>query len=296
MKKFNLKAISATVVLSSAMFLTACGGGATGVAQAAEPSGFDTNMPIAVVSREDGSGTRGAFIELLGIERDGIDHTFVEADIQNGTSAVITTVAGNTYAMGYISLGSLNDTVSAVKIDGVAATPENVQSGTYPLFRAFYFAVGDNLTDAAQDFLNFVISAEGQEIVASRGYITVDSDAPAFVSNGATGTVVVTGSTSVFPIVELLGETFGELTSINVEVHSTGSSAGITAAIDGTADLGMTSRALREAELAQVNAVEIAYDGLAVIVNNNNPIEVVSAEEVRLIFEGELFNWSNIFN
>jgi len=331
MKKYKLFAIAAA--LTSVMVLTACGGGAAQttpvpvaeesavempveeepvveepaveepVAEEVAPepefsdaSDFNTAMPIAVISREDGSGTRGAFIELLGIERDGIDHTFAEADIQNGTSAVITSVAGNTYAIGYISLGSLNDTVSAVSIDGVPATPATVQDGSYPIFRAFYFAVGD-LTAEAQDFLNFVLSAEGQATVASRGYISVDASALAFEAADVSGTVVITGSTSVFPIVELLAEQYGAINpNVNIEVHSTGSSAGITAARDGTADLGMTSRSLNDAELAEVAAVEIAYDGLAVIVNNDNPLSTISAEEVRQVFEGEIFNWSNFLN
>lgn len=321
MKKFSVFAITAAVIC--ALFLAACGGGTAPAssaptdvpaptvpapavpvpaANADEPNvaagvyDFNTHMPIAVISREDGSGTRSAFIELLGIERDGIDHTFAEADIQNGTSAVITTVAGNTYAIGYISLGSLNDTVSAVRIDGIAATPETVQDGSYPIFRSFYFAVGE-LSEVAQDFLNFVLSAEGQEIIASRGYIMVDNHAPAFNSSEAGGTVVITGSTSVFPIVELLGEQYREINgNANVEVHSTGSSAGITAARDGTADLGMSSRRLNTTELEEVIAVEIAHDGLAIIVNNDNPIETISAEEVRQVFEGEIFNWSAFLN
>lgn len=317
MKRFKVFVL--TVAIAGVMFLPACAGSSaptTPAAPSAAPTtasnevsaqqddvpevdedlNFNTSMPIAVISREEGSGTRGAFIELLGIERDGVDHTFSEADIQNGTSAVITAVASNTYAIGYISLGSLNDTVTAISIEGVAASPETVQDGSYPIFRSFYFAIGE-LSDVASDFLNFVLSAEGQEIVASRGYIVVDSYAPAFESNGATGTVVVTGSTSVFPIVELLGESYREVNpNANVEVHSTGSSAGITAARDGTADLGMTSRALHSHELEEVDAISIAHDGIAIIANNSNPLESITAEEVRQIFEGELFNWSVLFN
>ncbi|MCL2016456.1 MAG: substrate-binding domain-containing protein [Defluviitaleaceae bacterium] len=252
---------------------------------------FNANMTIAVMSREDGSGTRGAFVEMLGIERNGVDHTFIEADIQHSGGAVLTSVIANIHSIGYISLGSLNSTVSSVSIDGVLPTADTVRNGTYPIFRAFYFAF-DDLTELAQDFVNFVLSAEGQQIAANRGYVSVSDELPAFAGSTASGRVVITGSTSVFPIVEVLGEKFETLNpSARIEVHSSGSSAGITAAIDGTADIGMSSRALNPNEIAQINSTEILFDGLAIIVNNNNPVQNMSVEEVRQVFEGKIFNW-----
>ena len=277
------------IILVCFLILSGCN-----VVTASETTEFNHNMAIAVVSREEGSGTRGAFVELLGIERGGIDHTFIEADVKNGTSAVINTIAGNLYSIGYISLSSLNDTITGVSIDGVSAEAETVQDGTYPLYRTFYFAMGD-LSEAASDFMNFVLSAEGQALVESGGYITVDENAPEFTGADVNGTVVITGSTSVFPIVELLSEIYREINpNVNVEVHSTGSGAGITAAIDGTADLGMSSRGLRETELDQVDAVPFAYDGIAIIINNNNPMTDMTAEQVRQIFEGEVFRWDAV--
>ncbi|MCL1986777.1 MAG: substrate-binding domain-containing protein [Firmicutes bacterium] len=252
---------------------------------------FNFDMTIAVMSREDGSGTRGAFTELMGIERNGIDNTFIEADIQHSGGAVVTSVIANMYSIGYISLGSLNDRVTSVSIDGILPTATTVRDGTYPIFRSFYFTFGE-LDELAQDFVNFVLSAEGQSIAAERGYISVDYDSPPFAGSTAAGKVVITGSTSVFPIVEVLGEAF-EVVNPNarIEVHSTGSSAGINASIEGTADIGMSSRAINANELAQINAIEILYDGLAIIVNNNNPVQSLSFEEVRQVFEGEIFHW-----
>jgi len=263
-------------------------------APAAPESDFNASRQINVISREEGSGTRDAFVELLEIEVDGVDHTSLEADIAQGTSVVIATVAGNTYAIGYISLGSLNDTVQAVAIDGVSASPATVQNGTYPVFRAFNLAVGD-LSDVAQDFLDFVLSAEGQEIVAGRGYITVGANPPAFTGGDVSGTVVVTGSTSIAGVMERLAEAYVALNpDANVEVHSSGSGAGITAARDGTADIGMASRELRDTELEYVASVTMAFDGIAIIINNDNPVESLSSEEVRRIFIGELTTWSEV--
>ena len=261
-----------------------------------ESSNFNTEMMITVVSREEGSGTRGAFIELLGLERDGIDYTSPEAVIGNGTSAVLSSVASNTYAIGYVSLGSLNDTVRAVPVNGVLPSPATVQDGTYPVFRSFYLAV-TNLSDAAQDFVDFILSAEGQEVVSGRGYITVDPNAQPFTGGNVSGDVVITGSTSVAPIMDHLREAYIALNpNVAVEVHSTGSGAGITAARDGSVDIGMSSRELRDSELAYVDAVAIAYDGIAIIVNNDNPLVDIVAEDVRLVFEGLLVSWRDFFD
>ncbi|MCL2398264.1 MAG: substrate-binding domain-containing protein [Defluviitaleaceae bacterium] len=293
MKKFRLLGI--VTALTGAMLLTGCGGSNSQASQQSV-SGFNVNRAINVISREDGSGTRGAFIELLGIEIDGVDHTSSEADIANGTSVVITSVSGNIYAIGYISLGSLNNTVSAVSIEGVPASPETVQDGSYPIFRSFNLAIG-NLNAVAQDFLDFVLSAEGQAIVVAGGYISVDATAPAFAGGGASGNVVITGSTSVAPVMERIAEAYMTVNpSANVEVHSSGSGAGITAARDGTADIGMSSRALHAHELEVVDSITVAHDGLAIIVNNNNPLENLSVEEIRQVFMGNIHNWSDLLN
>ena len=306
----NFRSLVVATIVTGTMLLAGCGGANTQASQPnnpsqsgseatqSNPSGaeFAINRAINVISREEGSGTRGAFIELLEIEVDGVDHTSSEADIANGTSVVITSVSGNIYAIGYISLGSLNDTVSAISIEGVPATPENVQNGSYPIFRSFNLAVRE-LSDVAQDFLDFVLSAEGQAIVAAGGYIIVDADAPAFTGGGVSGNVVVTGSTSVAPVMERIAEAYMAVnTNANVEVHSSGSGAGITGARDGTADIGMASREIRPNELEYVSSITVAHDGLAIIVNNDNPLEDLSVEEIRQVFMGNIHNWSSLLN
>jgi len=249
--------------------------------------------PIDVISREAGSGTRGAFIEVLGIEQDGVDRTYVEAVIQTGTGAVITAVAGNESAIGYISLGALRDDVRAVPINGVVASAVNVQNGSYPLFRNFNLAVPRELSELAQDFLDFILSAEGQAVVAAN-YIAVGDNLPAFTGGGISGTLEVTGSTSVAPLMERLAVAYMELNDgVGIEVHSSGSGAGITDAIEGRADFGMSSRELRASELESVDNVLIAHDGLAVIVHNSNNIVSLAPEQVRDIFMGELSRWDD---
>ena len=249
--------------------------------------------PIDVISREAGSGTRGAFIEVLGIEQDGVDRTYVEAVIQTGTGAVITAVAGNESAIGYISLGALRDDVRAVPINGVAASAANVQNGSYSLFRNFNLAVPRELSPLAQDFLDFILSAEGQAVVAA-GYISAVDNAPAFTGGELSGNLEITGSTSVAPLMERLAQAYMDITSgVNIEVHSSGSGAGITDAIEGRADFGLSSRELRPSELESVDNVLIAHDGLAVIVHNSNNVASLTPEQVRDIFIGELSRWDD---
>ncbi|MCL1998479.1 MAG: substrate-binding domain-containing protein [Turicibacter sp.] len=259
---------------------------------------FAADREINIISREEGSGTRGAFVEMLGIEvtdADGTrDLTAPQAEIANGTNMVITAVSGNQHAISYISLGTLNNDVRTVNIDGVAATTENVLNGSYPLFRTFELAVQDDLSAAAAEFIDFILSAEGQNIAAERGYITVYPNPPSYTASGESGTVVVVGSTSVAPLMERLIEAFQAVNAnITVQMQISGSSAGITAAINGTADIGMTSRPLRETEAEQVNSVHIANDGLVVIVNNDNPLENLTQDEVRRIFIGEIDRWGH---
>ena len=263
--------------------------------------GFDTGKTINVVTREEGSGTRGAFIEIVGIlEKDANgneeDRTYSEAIVQNGTNAVMTTVAGDEYSIGYISLGSLNDTVKAVKVNGVEATAENILNNSYEVARPFNLAYKGDLNPLAQDFLNFILSSEGQDIVTKEGYVQVDTQASNYESNGTEeGTLVIAGSTSVSPLMEKLVEAYQELNSgVSIEVQSTGSSAGMQSAMEGTADIGMASRELKDSELAELNPVVIALDGIAVIVNNNNPVEDLSIDDIKSIYIGETTNWSEI--
>ena len=266
-----------------------------------EDTDFDYDNDIAVISREDGSGTRGAFIELFGVEQkneegEKIDYTTVEATITNNTSVMMTTVANDEYAIGYISLGSMNDTVKALKIDGVEASVENIENGTYTVNRPFNLAVKEELTDAAEDFMNYILSAEGQAIVNDNGYIMIDSAAAAFESNGAEGKVVVAGSSSVTPVMEKLKEAYTAVNAnVTIEINTSDSSTGVSSAIEGTCDIGMASRALKDSETAEgVQEVTIAKDGIAVIVNNNNPVEDLTTETVKNIYVGDILTWSEI--
>ncbi len=262
---------------------------------------FDTGKTINVVTREEGSGTRGAFIEIVGIlEKDAndneMDRTYPEAIVQNGTNAVMTTVAGDEYSIGYISLGSLNNTVKAVKVNGVEATAENILNNSYEVARPFNLAYKGDLSPLAKDFLDFILSSEGQDIVAKEGYVQVDTQASNYESSGTEeGTLVIAGSTSVSPLMEKLVEAYQELNSgVSIEVQSTGSSAGMQSAMEGTADIGMASRELKDSELAELTPVVIALDGIAVIVNNDNPVEDLSIDDIKSIYIGETTNWSEI--
>lgn len=271
----------------------------TGAAEeeAAEASDFDSAEMIAVYSREDGSGTRGAFIELFGIEQkdesgEKIDYTTEEAVITNSTDVMLTSVSGDTYGIGYVSLGSLNDTVKAVKIDGAEATVENIKSGAYAIARPFNIATNGEVSEVAQDFINYIMSAEGQAVITENGYIGSD-DAAAFESNGATGKVVVGGSSSVSPVMEKLIEAYKAVnTGAEIELQTSDSTTGMTGAADGTLDIGMASRELKDSEVeAGLTATKIAMDGIAVVVNQENPVEDLPAETVKGIFMGEITEW-----
>lgn len=269
---------------------------------AEDAAGTDTSMSgaIAVISREGGSGTRGAFIELMGIEEKDAegnknDRTTDEALIANSTNVVMTQVAGNEGGIGYISLGSLDNTVKAVKVDGTEATVDNVIAGTYKVSRPFNIATKGDISEAAQDFINYIMSAEGQQIINDNKYIPVDSAAAAFTSNNAEGTVVVGGSSSVSPVMEKLAEAYKAVnTNAKVEIQTTDSSSGMKAAIDGTVDIGMASRELKDEEKAELTPTVIAMDGIAVIVNNANPIEDISSEQIKQIYVGEITDWSAV--
>ena len=266
----------------------------------AAPAGnadFDHTSAIAVYSREDGSGTRGAFIELFGVEEkdesgEKVDNTTEEAIITNSTDVMLTSVAGDTYAIGYVSLGSLNDTVKAVKIDGAEATVENIKSGTYKIARPFNIATKGEVSEAAQDFINYIKSGDGQKVISDNGYIGDDS-AAAFESNGAEGKVVVGGSSSVSPVMEKLIEAYKAVNAnVEIELQTSDSTTGMTGAADGTLDIGMASRELKDSETEEgLTATKIAMDGIAVIVNQENPVEDLSSDTVKGIFTGGTTTW-----
>ena len=255
---------------------------------------------ITVVSREDGSGTRGAFVELMGIEEkiDGekVDMTTLEASITNSTSVMMTTVAGDENAIGYISLGSLNDTVKALKVDDVEATAENVANGEYAVARPFNIVTGEEISETAADFMNYIMSAEGQQIVEDNGYIKVDTEAAAYEAADVEGKVVVAGSSSVAPVMEKLAEAYETVNEdVEIEVQVSDSTTGVNFAIEGGCDIGMASRDLKEEEAEQgVTATVIAQDGIAVVVNNANDIEGLTSEQIRAIFVGEITDWAEL--
>ncbi|MDR2360841.1 MAG: substrate-binding domain-containing protein [Oscillospiraceae bacterium] len=262
-------------------------------------TGFDSNKNISVVSREDGSGTRGAFIELFGVEVKGDDGskkdlTTKDAIIAKQTDIMMTNIAGDKFAIGYISLGSLNSTVKALQIDGVTASTANVKNGTYKISRPFNIAYKGELSGTAKDFVDFILSAEGQAVVGA-SYITIDDNAPAYSGDKPSGRIVVAGSSSVTPVMEKLKEAYIALnTGAEIEIQMSDSSAGMTAAIDGTCDIGMASRDLKDSELEVLTPVTIALDGIAVIVNNDNPMTDLTKEQVRATFTGEVLKWSDI--
>ncbi len=261
---------------------------------------FNSKKSISVLSREDGSGTRGAFIELFGIEKKDangkkVDYTTDEAAITNSTAVMLTSVAGDSYAIGYVSLGSLNDSVKAVKIDGADATVANINNGSYKISRPFNIAVKEGLSPVAQDFVNFIISDEGQKIIVANKYIKIQNT-KAYASNKASGKVVVAGSSSVSPVMEKLIESYKTVNpNAKIELQTSDSTTGVTNAINGTCDIGMASRALKDSEIAKgVQEVTIAIDGIAVIVNKANPVENMTKAQVEQIFTGKVSKWVDV--
>ena len=277
--------------------LTGCGGNNSTAentdSQTAE-STTGTSGAIHVVSREDGSGTRGAFVELTGVEDDNGDNTTVEAEIANRTDAVLTTVAGNEAAIGYVSLGSLNDTVKAVTVDGVEATVDNVKSGDYTLSRPFNIATKGEPTGVAADFIGFIMSADGQAIVGE-DYITVNDNAEAFTSDGSSGHITVGGSSSVSPVMEQLIEAYKAVNpNAQIDLQTSDSTSGMTGAMDGTFAIGMASRELKDEEAAELTGTAIALDGIAVIVNTANTVDNLTMDQIRSIYVGETTDWSEV--
>lgn len=289
MKKIDVKklvgiAVSACVIFSA---FTSC-----------TEEKWNKNSSINVLSREDGSGTRGAFIELFGVEKKNaqgkkVDYTTDEASITNSTAVMLTTVAGNKYAIGYVSLGSLSSSVKAVKIDGVSATVDNINNGSYKIARPFNVAVRNNLSNVAQDFLNYILSSDGQDIIAANKYIKVPA-VNSYNASGISGKIVVAGSSSVSPVMEKLIEAYKALNpSVQIELQTSDSTTGVINAIDGTCDIGMASRALKDSEKEKgVREVTIAIDGIAVIINNDNPVESLKKSDVEGIFTGKINSWS----
>lgn len=270
----------------------------TGAATMAQT--FDASGAITVVSREDGSGTRGAFIELVGVEEKNVagekeDMTTGEAIITNSTSVMMTTVAANDYAIGYISLGSLNESVKALAVDGVVPSAEGVKDGSYAIARPFNIATMGDKSAAAQDFIDFVLSAEGQAVVEESGYISAVKSS-AFAGGAAEGKVVIAGSSSVTPVMEKLKEAYGAINNkVDIEIQMSDSTTGVNATVDGVCDIGMVSRVLKASELEKgVAGTAIAMDGIAVIVNNNNPLTEITSEAVKGIFTGAVLNWSQV--
>lgn len=253
---------------------------------------------ILLVSREEGSGTRSAFVELTGIlEKDNngneVDRTSKEAITQMQTETVMQSVSGNKNAIGYISTGSLNDTVKTISIDGANPSIEDIKSGQYKLSRPFNIAIKEQ-DDLTSDFISYIMSKEGQTIVSS-SYISIDDNLAEYNPSGLEGKIVIAGSTSVSPLMEILAEEYMKLNpNIEIEIQQNGSSAGIMAVIDGTAQIGMASRSLKDSEKAELDHMPIALDGIAVIVNHNNEIENLSLEEIKNIFIASTISWSDI--
>lgn len=324
MTKTRMIAISTSVLLAAAA-LTGCNGSSSsgGSSSADKSSGSSSSggssaadkssgsesaagkltSAITVVSREDGSGTRGAFVELMGIEQkneagEKEDMTRGDAEISNSTNGVMMSVAGNADAIGYISLGSLNDTVKALDVNGVECSVADIKSGEYVVARPFNLCFQQSKLDgnaAASDFIKFISSVEGQKIITDGGYISIDTTEN-YVSGGIKGAVSLNGSTSVGPIMEKLAEAYKEMNpDVSIDIQQTGSGSGITSATEGTCDIGMSSRDLKQEELdAGLTEMKIADDGIAVIVNLENPIENITSDEIMKIYTGEINKWDEL--
>ena len=293
-------AVAMSVMCMGTMVACGSSGSASNDSTTGSVGSSSKKQTITVVSREDGSGTRGAFIELFGIEEKDangkkVDNTTDDATITNSTEVMMTTVAGDEAAIGYTSLGALNSSIKALKVDGAEATAANVKSGTYKISRPFNIATKGTVSEVTQDFINYILSEDGQKIVESNGYIS-QGNSGAFTSNGASGKIVVAGSSSVTPVMEKLLEAYQKVnTGAKIELQESDSTTGMTAAIDGTCDIGMASRELKDSEKsAGLTNQVIALDGIAVIVNNKNSASNITSEQVKAIFTGETTDWSNV--
>lgn len=261
---------------------------------------FISSNEIGVISREKGSGTRGAFIELFGIEEknesgEKIDNTTERSINTNSTSVMLTTVAGDLYSIGYISLGSLNSTVKAVEVDGIAPSVEAIKNDSYKISRPFNIVTKGALSDTAQNFVDFILSADGQEIVKNNSYIPI-SDLPAYTKKAVSGKIRVEGSSSVTPVMEKLKEAYIQINpDVTIEIQQNDSSTGITSTIDGSCDIGMASRDLKDSETSKgVTSTVIAMDGIAIIVNNNSPVSNLTSQQIKDIYTGKITVWSDV--
>lgn len=294
--KTSKKYLAFTAAIILTLFaLTACGNQGEG-----DPVTFDTAREIHVLTREDGSGTRGAFTELFGIEQkneagEKIDCTTNTAAVTNSTSVMMATVAGDPYAVGYISLGSLNGTVKAVRIDGCEATVENIRNGSYKIARPFNIATKDGLNDAARDFIRFIVSGDGQRVIEKNGYISA-SAGESYRGKMDSGKIIIAGSSSVTPIMEKLKEAYLERNpGVTIEIQQSDSSTGMADTADGTCDIGMASRALKDSEIKKgLTAAVIAMDGIVVVVNNDCLINNLTSLQVKDIFTGKVVRWNEI--
>lgn len=298
-KKITATALFGVLAVSA---FAGCGGASSssnGSSDAgSDAAKFDASKTISVVTREEGSGTRDAFTELTGVlVKDGdnkTDNTITSAVTINSTEAVITNVKDNEAAIGYISLGSLNDTVKALKIGGVEATADNVKSGDYAVSRPFNIAYKSELSDVAQDFVDYIMSSDGQKIVSDNGYVTVAENA-AYSGKKPSGKISVAGSSSVSPVMEKLAEAYQKVnTNAKVEIQTSDSSAGMQSAMGGTCDIGMASRDLKDEEKSALKVETIAKDGIAVIANNANTCDDLTLDQVKSIYTGETTVWSDI--
>ncbi len=287
-------AIAAVTAAALALSLAACG-------SSDSPAGdFETNQDITVISREDGSGTRGAFIELTGVEEknaDGkkVDNTTEAAAIQSSTNGVMTAVANDETAIGYISLGSLNDTVKAVTVGGVAASAETVKDGSYVLARPFNIVTNGDATDpVAVDFIAYVLSKDGQALATDKGYI--GEDGADYTSAQPAGKITVGGSSSVSPLMEKLIEAYKSVNpNAELELLTTDSTTGVSGALDGTYTIGMASRELKDSEVeGGAQATVLALDGIAVVVNPANTTEDLTVDQIKGIYTGELTTWADV--
>ncbi len=287
MKKWKMLMLLAFVGVG--VVLTAC-----------SKSNSSESKQISVVSREEGSGTRGAFIDLFGLEEknssgDTVDLTTANAIVTNSTSVTLTTVAGDDLAIGYASLGSLNDSVKVLKIDGTKASVETIKDGSYKISRPFNIVTKEDISKAAKDFINFILSSDGQAIVEENGYIPLDN-VDTYQASVTSGKVVISGSSSVTPVMEKLKEAYAKVNpDVTIEIQQSDSSTGVANTIDGTADIGMASRELKDTEEKEgVTATVIAMDGIAVIVNDKNEVDDFTSEQVKDIFAGDTTSWEDL--
>lgn len=303
--KMKKKVLAAVLMGAMVFSMAACGsnGGSSEGGSSDSGSGSDASAPsgtISVLSREEGSGTRRAFVELFGVEEENadgekVDNTTVDAQVTNSTAVMMTGVAQNPQAIGYISLGSLDDSVKALKVDGAEATAENVKSGTYKVSRPFNIVTSDDISDVAQDFVDYILSSDGQAIVGE-DYIPVDDAAEAYAGTSPEGTVVVAGSSSVSPVMEKLKEGYEAVNpNASIEIQTSDSTTGVESTISGICDIGMASRELKDTETSEgVTGTQIAIDGIAIIVNNENSMTDITSDQVKQIYTGEVTNWEDL--